>query len=128
MRSRRRTGQHPRAPRPPLHVYRLSVGRKRKPQGTQGCTEDPRALIRTSLTLLSGHGVERSHLLLHVLAAALGAFHVYFMFFEGENHFEGFVTIVADVVVHGYGGLPLELRSRATVGIVRRWGGGCLGV
>ena len=30
------------------------------------------------------------------------------MFFQGENQFEGFVTIVADVVVHGHGSLPLD--------------------
>jgi len=31
------------------------------------------------------------------------------------------VTVVADIVIHGHGGLPLESRSRATVGIVRRY-------
>jgi hypothetical protein len=37
------------------------------------------------LTLLPGHGIERGHFLLHVLAAALGAFRVYIMFFQREN-------------------------------------------
>src|SRR5208282_2369179 len=60
------------------------------------------------LALLSGHGVERGCFLLHVLAAALGAFRVYFVFFQGENQFERFATIVADVVIHGHEGLPLD--------------------
>ncbi len=60
------------------------------------------------LTLLPGHGIKRSRFLLNVLAAALGAFRVHFVFFQGENYFEGFVTIFANVVVHGHGGLPLD--------------------
>src|SRR5208283_2587307 len=63
---------------------------------------------RTNLTLLPGHGVEGGRFLLHVLAAALGAFRVYFVFFQSENQFERFATIVADVVIHGHEGLPLD--------------------
>jgi hypothetical protein len=65
-------------------------------------------LVILSLTLLPGHGVECGCFLLHVLAAALRAFRVSFVFFQGENQFEGFVTIVANVVVHGHGGLLLD--------------------
>jgi hypothetical protein len=43
-----------------------------------------RALI-LRLTLLPGHGIKSSRFLLNVLAAALGAFRVYFVFLEGEN-------------------------------------------
>src|SRR5208282_260011 len=64
--------------------------------------------LASCLALLPGHGVERGCFLFHVLAAALGAFRVYFVFFQSENQFEGFVTIVADVVIHGHGGLPLD--------------------
>ena len=60
------------------------------------------------LTLLPGHGIKRSRFLLNVFAAALAAFRVHFVFFQGENYFEGFVTIFANVVVHGHGGLPLD--------------------
>src|SRR5208337_272145 len=60
------------------------------------------------LTLLPGYGIKRGHLLLDVLAAALGAFHLYIVFLEGENYFEVLVAIVADVVVHGHGDLPLD--------------------
>src|SRR5271157_5643579 len=60
------------------------------------------------LTLLPGHSKKSGCFLLHVLAAALGAFRVFFVFLQGKNQFEGLVTIVADVVVHGHGGLPLD--------------------
>ena len=73
-------------------------------------------ILAFRLALLPGHGIKRGHLLLHVLAAALGAFHRYIVFLEGENYFEGFVSIIADVVVHGHANLPLdrdhELRLR----------------
>src|SRR5208337_1951376 len=82
--------------------------------GTRSSRPNPRggsnwgAALASCLTLFAGHGIERGYLLLHVLAAALGAFHLYLVFFQGEDHFEGFVTIVADVVVHGHGDLPLD--------------------
>jgi hypothetical protein len=38
-----------------------------------------------ALTLLPGHGIKSGRFLLNVLAAALGAFRVYFVFLEGEN-------------------------------------------
>src|SRR5208282_755841 len=93
------------------------------PSGIVGYSEPnlPRAL---RLTLLAGYSVERGGFLLHVLAAALGAFRICVMFFQGENQFEGFVTIVADVVVHGHVGLPLDSK-RATVEIVRRSRAAC---
>jgi uncharacterized membrane protein YqaE (UPF0057 family) len=59
-------------------------------------------LVIPSLTLLPGHGIKSSRFLLNVLATALGAFRVYFVFLQGENFFEGFVTIVANGVVHGH--------------------------
>src|ERR1035438_7861000 len=65
-------------------------------------------LVISSLTLLPGHGIKSSHFLLNVLAAALGAFRLDFVFLQGENPFEGFMTIVANVVVHGHSGLPLD--------------------
>jgi hypothetical protein len=65
-------------------------------------------LVISSLTLLPGHGIKSSRFLLNVLATALGAFRVYFVFLQGENYLEGFVTIVANVVVHGHRGLPLD--------------------
>jgi hypothetical protein len=65
-------------------------------------------LVIPSLTLLPGHGIKSSRFLLNVLATALGAFRVYFVFLQGENYLEGFVTIVANVVVHGHRGLPLD--------------------
>jgi hypothetical protein len=65
-------------------------------------------LVIPSLTLLPGHGIKSSRFLLNVLATALGAFRVYFVFLQGENYFEAFVTIVANVVVHGHRGLPLD--------------------
>jgi hypothetical protein len=65
-------------------------------------------LVIPSLTLLPGHGIKSSRFLLNVLATTLGAFRVYFVFLQGENYFEGFVTIVANVVVHGHRGLPLD--------------------
>ena len=65
-------------------------------------------VVISVLTLLFGHGIKSSHFLLNILAAALGAFRVYFVFLECENQFEGFVTIVANVVVYGHGGLPLD--------------------
>jgi hypothetical protein len=42
-------------------------------------------LVILSLTLLPGHGVESGRFLLDVLAAAFGAFRVYFVFLQGEN-------------------------------------------
>jgi len=41
--------------------------------------------LASCLTLLPGNGVERGCFLLHVLAAALGTFCVYFVFFQSEN-------------------------------------------
>ena len=65
-------------------------------------------LVISSLTLLPGHGIKSSRFLLNVLAAALGAFRLYFVFLQGKNQFEGFMTIVANVVVHGHRDLPLD--------------------
>jgi hypothetical protein len=65
-------------------------------------------LVISSLTLLRGHGIKSSRFLLNVLAAALGAFRLYFVFLQGKNQFEGFMTIVANVVVHGHRDLPLD--------------------
>ena len=41
--------QQPRSEAHPLGKLRLSAGKKRKPQRTQRCTEEPRDLIRASL-------------------------------------------------------------------------------
>jgi hypothetical protein len=65
-------------------------------------------LVDPGLTFLSGHCIKSSRFLFDILAAALRTLRVRFMFPESENQFEGFVTIVANVVIHGHGGLPLD--------------------
>src|ERR1019366_9719617 len=65
-------------------------------------------LVISSLTLLLGHGIKSSRFLLNVLATALWAFRLYFVFLQGKNQFEGFMTIMANIVVHGHRGLPLD--------------------
>src|SRR5271157_632975 len=60
------------------------------------------------LTFLSGHSKKSSRFLFDMLTAALGAFGICFMFLEGENQFEGFVTVEANIIVHGHGILPLD--------------------
>ena len=42
-------------------------------------------LVIPSLTLLPGHGIKSSRFLLNVLATALGAFRLYFVFLQGKN-------------------------------------------
>jgi hypothetical protein len=84
----------------------LQLESRRRTKPTNFAT--PHRLLISVLTLLFGHGIKSSHFLLNILAAALGAFRVYFVFLECENQFEGFVTIVANVVVYGHGGLPLD--------------------
>ena len=71
------------------------AGRKQNRWGTESLPTLPKGIAWLfpaqllawlfALTLLPGHGIKSSRFLLNVLAAALGAFRVYFMFFEGEN-------------------------------------------
>ena len=60
------------------------------------------------LALFPGDGKKSRRFLFDMLATALGAFHVDFMFFEGENQFEGLVAVEANIIVHGHGILPLD--------------------
>jgi hypothetical protein len=52
-------------------------------------------LVISSLTLLPGHGIKSSRFLLNVLAAALGASRLYFVFLQGKNQFEGFMETLS---------------------------------
>jgi hypothetical protein len=61
------------------------------------------------LAFLARHGKERGGFLFHVLAPALRALNVFFVLLQRQDQFEGLMAIVADVIVHGHGDLPLEL-------------------
>jgi hypothetical protein len=69
-------------------------------------------IVPPVLALPAADRVERSCFLLHVLAAAAGAFDFLFMLLKCENQLEGLMTVVADVIVYGHGNLPKKsLRS-----------------
>jgi hypothetical protein len=59
--------------------------------------------------LLAPDGEKCSRFLFHTLTAALRALDLFFVLLQGENQFEGLVAIVANVVIHGHGNLPLEI-------------------
>jgi hypothetical protein len=74
----------------PMTSY-VGAGRQQNRWGTKTLPTLPKGIawlfpgLTLCLTLLPGHGIKSSRFLLNVLAAALGAFRVYFVFLEGEN-------------------------------------------
>jgi hypothetical protein len=60
------------------------------------------------LALSSGYGEERGCFLFHVLTSAVRALHIRFVFLQGLDEFEGFMAVVAEIVVHGHGDLPFS--------------------
>jgi hypothetical protein len=61
------------------------------------------------LAFLAANGVKRGYFLLDVLAAASGTLDFFIVLLKCKNQLEGFMTIVADVVVNGHADLPLEI-------------------
>jgi hypothetical protein len=65
---------------------------------------------------LRSHCIERSGFLFYVLAAAFRTAHFFvIVFVKGKNAFEGFLAILARVVVHGHETPPAELRVILTL-------------
>jgi hypothetical protein len=55
------------------------------------------------------HREERSGFLLNILAATVRALRSFLVVFvQGQNNFEGLMTIEANVIINGHGDLPWE--------------------
>jgi hypothetical protein len=56
---------------------------------------------------VGSHGIECGGFLLNIPASTMRTFRsVFVVLVEGENNFERFVTIEADIIVDGHGNLP----------------------